>query len=306
MGGASIMVPLLDQPTIQIETTTRCTKVCSNCTHCTGHTQIWDMSMQKFKQAVDSMEKFPRQVGLIGGDPVLSPHFEEQCLYLQKKLPREKLGLWTCFPTSGIKYRKLICDTFYSVFLNDQTRDDILHGPVLVASQEVKLEQWLKDYCIHHCWLQASWSGSITPKGAFFCEVAGALNGLFDLDYGWPVEPGWWTRSPQNFGKQLELCKLCGVAIPLKKRASIEGIDDISQGNYEKLKDISPKLKQKKYNIHDLQLFQDDRQTATYKDPIYREKIANRYGIFLTVNSQGYNEPHLMSDFEGKEEQPNG
>ena len=296
------MIALVRQPTIQIETTSRCTKLCSNCTHCVGHTAIWDMSMQKFKQAVDSLKEFPNQIGLIGGDPVLSPHFEEQCLYLQKTIPKEKLGLWTCFPTSGIKYRKLIVDTFFSVFLNNQTRDDILHGPILVASEEIPLPEWLKKVLISECWVQNSWSGSVTPKGAFFCEVAGALNGLLGLDLGWPVEPGWWTRSPQDFTSQMELCKLCGVAMPLKKRASIEQTDDISPKMYELLKDISPKLRQKKYNIHNLEICQDNRQTATYKDMEYRQAIASRYGMFLTVNNQGYCTPHLKSDYVGKEE----
>jgi hypothetical protein len=258
--------------------------------------------MQKFKQAVDSLKEFPHQIGLIGGDPVLSPHFEEQCLYLQKNIPKEKLGLWSCFPTSGIKYRELIVDTFFSVFLNDQTRDDILHGPILVSSDEVPLPEWLKKVLISECWVQSSWSASVSPKGAFFCEVAGALNGLLGLNLGWPVEPGWWTRSPQDFTSQMEICKLCGAAMPLKKRASTEIIDDISPKMYDLLKDISPKLKQKKYNIHNLEICQDNRQTATYKDMEYRQGIAARYGMFLTVNSQGYCTPHLKSDYVRKEE----
>jgi hypothetical protein len=71
---------------------------------------------------------------------------------------------------------------------------------------------------------------------------------------------------------------------------------------FDLLKDISPKLKQKKYNIHNLEICQDNRQTATYKDANYRQGIAARYGMFLTVNSQGYCTPHLKSDYVRKEE----
>ena len=32
---------------------------------------------------------------------------------------------------------------------------------------------------------------------------------------------------------------------------------------------------------------------AAYKDENYRAEIADRYGIFLTCNEKGFNEPHL-------------
>jgi hypothetical protein len=32
----------------------------------------------------------------------------------------------------------------------------------------------------------------------------------------------------------------------------------------------------------------------SYKDQTYRDIIAARYGIFLTLNQGGFNEPHLM------------
>lgn len=296
------MRPVIDME-IQVEITNFCYRGCSNCTRLCGmHPKPFFMSFEEFKQAIDCSIQSPKLLGTMGGEPLAHPEFEKFAYYLHSKVPKEKCGLWTCLPKGKEKYRKVICETYGNVFINSHERDDILHGPILVASQEVKLDKWLKDYFIYHCWIQNSWSASITPKGAYFCEVAAALDMLLNLNLGWKVEPGWWTRSPQHFGEQLSLCDYCGVAMPLKKRLSNEGIYDISPMMYEKLKDISPKLKQKKYNIHDLTVYQDTRQTATYKDASYREKIANRYGIFLTLNNQGYCEPHLMSDFEGKEE----
>ena len=50
------------------------------------------------------------------------------------------------------------------------------------------------------CWVQNEWSASITPKGAFFCEIAAALDMLFDGPGGWKIEPGWWRRTPEEFG----------------------------------------------------------------------------------------------------------
>lgn len=307
------MRPLIDMETIQIEITNACHNKCSNCTRLVGHhPNPYFMDFETFKFAVDSMENYPvarpgqaKLIGVMGGEPLLHPEFDKFCEYLQSKQPKEHCGLWTCFPKGKEKHREVICKTFGHIFLNDQSRPDILHGPVLVASKELDIEQWFKDYLINMCWVQNSWSASINPHGAFFCEVAAALSMLFDRDgesLGWKVEPGWWKRVPKDFIDQMaRYCQMCGCAMPLKKRESVDGKDDISPEMAKMLKEISPKLKRGEYIEHDKALCNDNRQMATYKDGKYRDEIAARYGLFLMNNQCGYQTPHLKDKFETKE-----
>lgn len=261
------------------------------------------MTFDQFKQAVDSMVDYPKMTGMMGGEPLLHPEFEKFCEYMHSKIPPERCGLWTCLPRGKEKYRDAICKTFGHIFINDHTRSDILHGPVLVASEEIDMPEDEKWSRIDKCWVQNAWSASINPKGAFFCEIAASLAMLEDksLVYpAWKVEPGWWKKIPKDFKYQMEYyCKKCGAAMPLKKRESIDGRDDVSPKWVEKLKEVSPKMRQGKYVEHDLKLCQDDRQTATYKDKDYRDKISAGYGMFLTVNKYRFQTPHLKSNWKG-------
>ena len=260
------------------------------------------MSLDQFKEAIDSYAGHPGQtIGVIGGDPTLNPHFAEMCQYMRSKLPREKCGLWTCLPKGKEHLREVIVSTFGQIFINSHERDDILHTPILVASEEVEQPKWWKENRIFNCWLARDWSCSVTPHGCFRCETMGALSMLFGKPGdGWPVEPGWWLRQPFDYKDQSEKwCKMCGAAIPLMKRASVEGVDDISPKMLERLKKIgSPKVKSGKYAVHDCKtITEDNRPVASYKDQEYRDAIAKRYGIFLTVVPPGYNSPNLYSNW---------
>jgi hypothetical protein len=256
------------------------------------------MTLDQFKKAVDSFEGMPKMIGVIGGDPLLWPHFVEASKYLHSRIVPEQCGLWTCLPHGKEHLREVIVETYGHIFLNDHTRPDVMHNPTLVSSCEMPFLEWYRDYLIDHCWLQESWSPSIVGDKAYFCETAGCLSLLLGIDCGWTVEPGWWTKSTKHFTDQINACcHLCGQAMPLKKRASVEIIDDISPAMYERLKDTSPKLKKGKYKIHDLTICNDPAPMATYKDPAYRDIIADRYGIFLTINQQGFQSPHLYRNW---------
>lgn len=300
------MKPLLHNDTIQIEITNSCVHQCGNCTRFVGHhKKPFFMDFETFKTAVDSMVGFPKMTGMMGGEPLIHPEFEKFCNYLHSKIPSRQCGLWTTFPPGFEHYRKVIVETFGNIFLNDHTREDIMHKPILVSSEELPLEEWQKWYAIDACWGQLSWSASINPYGAYFCEIAASLAILLEKKFGadgkeiaWKVEPGWWTRVPMHYTKQIkEFCKLCGLAMPLKARASVEGIDDISPKMLERIKG-SPKVNAGKYAVHDLQLCQDQRPTASYKDAHYRDKIAARYGIFLINNDLCFQQPYLKKNWE--------
>jgi hypothetical protein len=257
------------------------------------------MDFETFKRAVDSMVGFQGKqgIGFMGGENLYHPDFERFALYAADKLTPEKLGLWSCFPEFStekmLHLGEVISDCFGTVFVNDHSIDTVIHAPFLVSIQECvdKKDMW---YLVEHCWAWASWSASINPKGAYFCEIAAAMAMLFDDgETAWPVEPDWWLRVPKDYVAQMEKwCPLCGGAIPLKRRCSTEIIDDVSPGMLERLKQIdSPKIRRGEYEVSDLQLCADNRQMASYKDEFYRKRIASRYGLVLILNEQGFMAP---------------
>jgi hypothetical protein len=337
--------------TIQIELTSACVLRCSNCTRmCGTHKVPFFMEPELFRSAIDSLVEYSQQpqaiVGFMGGEPLLHPQFEEFCGYALTKIPREKLGLWSTFPAGGKypAYREVICKTFGSILLNDHSREDILHAPVLMAAEEYfrkpcdrcsgsgkrHLSEMAGDgpgqtvpcsgcegkgtitddvnlfAAIDNCWVQNTWSASINPKGAFFCEVAAALSDLFDGPPGWAVEPGWWKRTSKDFKEQMDYaCRMCGAAMPLTRiRNSQDPKDDVSAGNLERLKAIgSRKVAHGEFALRetfefDQRLVNNTYPNQTYKDEEYRKGIAARYRIGLKLNQRGYWEPYLMSDEE--------
>lgn len=252
------------------------------------------MDLDTFKRAVDSMVGFKHMTGVMGGEPVLHPLFAEFCKYLNSKIPPEQTGLWTCFPEGKEHLGPIIAETFGNIFINDHSRNDIIHCPFLVAIEEVVKDEMDMWYLIDHCWAQRSWSASINPLGAFFCEIAASFAAVFrDPETAWPIELGWWQKNPMDYVDQIKKwCPVCGGAVPLQWRVSTETVDDVSPGNLELLKKIgSPKIERGEFVVHDLQMCQEKRKSATYKDEHYRNNIAARYGLFLCLNQQGFMTP---------------
>ena len=324
--------------TIQIELTSACVLHCSNCTRMSGtKAKETFISEEDFKKAIDSLVEYSKLphacVGLMGGEPTIHPKFVEFCDYAVSKIDRMKLGLWSVFPPAKKHYREVIARTFGNVLLNDHSRDDIYHAPVLMAAEDYfrktctacKGTGFKKDdstpceLCggkktitddltmfanLEHCWIQESWSASVNSKGAFFCEVAAALDDLFGGPGGWPVEPGWWKRVPKDFTSQMEwACRKCGAALPIERtHPSVDVRDDVSPSNLERLKEIkSRKVARGEYILHeqakyDPALVGHTYPKQTYQDTQYRQNIAAKYDMYLTLNARGYWEPRLKED----------
>jgi hypothetical protein len=290
-----------DNDTIQLEITSFCPKNCSNCTRACGHyggkVKHWFMDFETFQKSVDSMVGFKASqgVGIMGGEPLFHPEFEKFARYAAEKLGPETLGLWSCFPPEKKHLGPVIAECFTTVFPNDHTRQDVIHAPFLVSSKEVIKDPKDLFYLIDHCWAQKAWSASVNPNGAFFCEIAAALSVLFDIKKtAWPIEPQWWAKTPIDYVDQIkEFCPLCGGAIPLGWRYSLETVDDVSPGMLERLKAIeSPKISREEYAVHNLQLCVEKRPQATYKDESYRQEIVRPYGLFLVLNDRGFMTPY--------------
>jgi MoaA/NifB/PqqE/SkfB family radical SAM enzyme len=92
------MRPLPEMETIQIEITNACINQCSNCTRLCGHIKPFYMTLDEVKRAIDSLEDFPNRIGIMGGESLLHPDFEQICKYLQSKKEGMKCGLWTTLP----------------------------------------------------------------------------------------------------------------------------------------------------------------------------------------------------------------
>ncbi len=286
-----------DMTTIQIDITNACNKRCSNCTRfCGNHEKTFFMNYETFQRALESLDGFDGIVGIIGGEPTLHPEFErfawllkekfgapkgeETLLYPQKDfihgihqrefmseilrecpdgrhyMKKHGAGLWSNMSETYQKYYEVIQDTFSVQYLNDHLNPSY-HQPGLFSRKDLGIpdEEWIP--MRDRCWMQNTWSATITPKGAFFCEVAGALDMLFDGPGGWKIEPGWWKRTPEEFEDQLHWCEICGFALEGRTftRDSQEETDDVSPSVFEMLKQTaSPKLRSGHINlvkIHD-------------------------------------------------------
>jgi hypothetical protein len=292
------MRSMIAMDTVQIEITNHCVLSCSNCTRFVPHVKKpFYMEIEFFKKAVDSMVGYPKMTGIQGGEPLLHPQFEEICNYLHEKIPYEQCGLWTTLPKGFEHHKDVICRTFKHIFVNDHTRDDIYHHPPLVAIREVETDKNLMWQQIDNCWAQMSWSASINPSGAFFCEIAASMAMLVDdknrTFQGWPVVPGWWWRIPKDFAGQMEsYCPQCGFPSQVARRVSTEKVDDISPENFKWLKDKSKNPS--RWTVHNLEKAECKEEMAKYKEFDYRNNIAKRFGMFLTINDQHFWTPHLL------------
>ena len=295
--------------TLQIDVTNACVLQCSGCTHLCGHHRApFFMSMDEFRRTVDSLKGYPSMLGIIGGEPLISPYISDMMTYLHGAFPPEQCGLWSVFP-HGDKYVKLrgqICETFGNILLNDHSRSDIMHAPILVASGEYFSNLDDLYMAADQCWVANRWSPSVTNKGAFFCEVAAELDQLFEGPGGWEVKPNWWKKTPKDYTEQIERwCSKCGGCMPLARRSSQDEKCDISEGNFELLKGKSRKVDHGNVYVHKKGEFQFDYSLLDdggypnqrpYQELAYRQAIADRYGILLVQNERGYLTPVLKKD----------
>jgi len=266
-----------DMTKIQIDITNACGNICSNCTRfCGHHEKNFFMDYEFFTKAVDSLDGFDGMVGIIGGEPTLHPEFEKFADYIRKKRvdekvaharkpiddmqeyiqthlwnPEAKAGLWSSLTNGYYKYFETINDTFKTQLLNDHN-NTCMHQALLMPRKELGItdEEWIEKR--DNCWIQNTWSATITPKGAFFCEVAGALDMLFHGPGGWPIEKDWWKREPKDFADQLHWCEMCSGCLDVPQRISNDGHDDVTPQIYEKLLEMnSPKAKRGMCVVHD-------------------------------------------------------
>src|SRR3990167_415155 len=262
------MRPISAMEVIQIDVAHgACHLRCSHCTRAIGHhKRPMFMSLDMIRQAIDSLEGFEGQVGVMGGEPLTHPKFLDVLAIWREMVPRRKRALWT----SGFRwkqYRDAILETFDRdlVHYNDHTQHTGRHQPLLVAIEEVVDDKELREMLIANCPYQAHWSASITPLGTYFCEIAGGMGAIFGIPGG-PVVKGWWKKTPAEFKDQIDqFCGKCSGAIPMPQFSDGRGgrdgptIEMVSPGNLKRLLDAgSPKARKGHVQIWDKKITRED------------------------------------------------
>ncbi len=244
------MKPISENVVIQIEITNACHLSCANCSRLVGHhKKPFFMTLDEVRSAIKSLYGFPGRIGMMGGEPALHPQFSEICRIYQELIPeKNKRELWT----AGYKWQEyydIIHETFEDdlVHYNDHSLpEEGWHQPLLIAIDDVVDDKEKMWKLIDNCWVQRRWSASVTPKGAFFCEVAAALDHALNGPGGWKVEQDWWKRTPADYEEQKKrCCTRCSASLPLAEIPNNHVSSDmVSAGNLELLsKHGSPKGK---------------------------------------------------------------
>jgi len=260
---------LKDKTNIQIEITNDCNLRCLNCSRFVDIDRpVFYMKLREIEKALRSLKGFKGGVGCMGGEPTIHPKFREICKLFRKHIPTKQRGLWT----NGYnwkKYKREILRTFplkNIVFNAHDFEYKGYHQPLLIASKEIIKNKKLRKELIDKCWVYERWSASISPKGAFFCEVACALDHLFDLGGGWRIKKGWWNRD--NIQDQVDkYCPLCSAAIPFDPEIYNSNLQYISPKNLKNLPLIKNFIKyKKKYTRKDYEKNVKDWKPGTFRD----------------------------------------
>jgi len=245
------MKPINEAWLMQIDVTNVCGRGCIYCSRYDRHIRLdqrYFMELDYFEQALQSLKDWPSKIGIIGGEPVYHPHFKELCFLVRDYFPpggKTSVMLWTSGGPLFEKYKPLIKKSFKRMgSINEHNLEQQKlqqHQPTTIAIGEAVNPGKYRDNLINNCWVQKKWCPSITNKGGFFCEVAGAMDIILDGPGGYNIEPGWWKKIPEQFQDQVDrYCLKCSMAIPMKR-----------QFLNDKVERFTPKLK-KEYVEHDL------------------------------------------------------
>lgn len=269
---------------IQIELTDACESKCGACTRLVPHvSKFFYTTPEQFERAVKSMAGWRGGIlGVMGGNPVLHPQFEQISRRFAELWGRPTLsgkgrapiqdfsayanerlhdgssgrGLWSSLGAGFYRHLEVIHDVYDYWCINDHVNAG-LHQGLLIGRKEfcetngMSDDEWQRHR--DNCWVQRTWSASVNPHGAYFCEVAGAIDNLF---YGgksaWPVEHGWWQRTPADFRDQLHLCDHCALAQPGPSVVGHDDRDIVGRLSLPLLESVgSPAVRKKTVEVYD-------------------------------------------------------
>jgi hypothetical protein len=277
------MKPIWEAYLCQIDITNVCPEACLYCDRYVRHIrkdQHFFMPIKEVEKALDSLEGWPGKIGIIGGEPTIHPQFVEICELIRDRGLRNKSQLFTI---GGKKYEKnlqVIEEAFFHISCNPHTPEQknvCLVQPITVAIQDVVENAEYRAKLIDECWVQRTWCPTIGPKGAFFCEIAYALDVILDGPGGYPIKPDWWRKTPREFKDQIDrYCKYCGMPVPMERELLKEKREKITPGLYNLFKQHNlPRLSTDDVTIFDRKFtIKEMEETKKTWDPgNYRQDI---------------------------------
>jgi hypothetical protein len=236
--------------TIQIVISRSCDLMwCSNCTQLLPFRRdTVHMDPDVFRLALRSLAGWPGIRGVFGGNPTMHPQFPDLMRILEEEVPNQaQRGIWTndlrlhgplirrvFFPRGRFNLNAhanpgaaAVMDQYLpgKVIPTSRTRAS-WHGPILLDWRDLGLtfEEWVQ--ARESCDINRSWSAAIFERDgapfAYFCEVAGALDGLRGENHGIPAVPGWWKNRMDGFGDQVTACCDAGCGVPLRRLGHLD------------------------------------------------------------------------------------
>ncbi|MFK0380268.1 glycosyltransferase [Pandoraea sp. NPDC090278] len=237
---------------ICIDITNKCDLRCSNCTRLLANQDaLYDMTLDNFRLAVQSLHDYPGTIAVIGGNPCMHRDFEEICRIFSDEIPdKKRRGLWT---NNVFKFADLAKETFGVFNLNPhndsrgiQSLEPLKelgwyysghseHSSLLAGVQDFYEPESMWSL-IAQCDVNQQWSASIIQnKGvlrAYFCEVAASFDLARGEDNGIEVTPEWWRRPMSDFASQVNnFCPKCGVPGRFAARLDSDETDTYSKTN---------------------------------------------------------------------------
>ncbi len=236
--------------TIQILVTRACDLMwCSNCTQLLPFRRdAVHMSVEVFRQALRSLQGWPGIRGIFGGNPCSHPQFPDLMRVLVEEVPDQRQrGIWT---NNLLGHGALVRHVFYPhgrFNLNahaDPKAAEVIdhhlpgrliptsrtraswHAPILLDWKDLGMSEGEWIAARETCDINQFWSAAIMERdGApyvYFCEVAGALDGIRGTNHGILAEPGWWQWKMDRFRDQVTGCCDAGCGVPLKRLGHLD------------------------------------------------------------------------------------
>lgn len=250
----SLMKSPKDMRIICIDITNKCDLACSNCTRLlVNQDGFWDMSIENFEVAANSVKEFPGLIILIGGNPCMHPKFEKICKIFERIIPDKlKRGLWT---NNFFKHEKISMETFGVFNLNahnnpraqkslkNYTNTKWYHGgssshaPILTAIKDLyKDDEETMWRLISKCDVNQNWSASIVENQGklrgYFCEVSASFDLARKQDNGIEIKDNWWKNHINFFESQIKhFCPGCGIAAKLSATKDADEVDTYTSFN---------------------------------------------------------------------------
>lgn len=217
------------------------------------------MSPDVFRLALRSLKGWPGIVGCFGGNAPNHPKFADLMQILVEEVPDQRQrGLWT---NDLGRHGALIREVFYphgrfncnahadgeaaaeidkwlpGKLIETSRRRMSWHSQVLGDYAEIGMsdEEWVQRR--ERCDINQDWSAAIMERDgkpyAYFCEVAGAIDGIRGTSCGVEAVPGWWKWRMDKFQHQVNSCCDHNCLVPAKLLGHLDR-DDVY--------DITPKF----------------------------------------------------------------